>query len=403
MTVQESACILIVGGGILSLTIARELLSHGCDDILILEKESELALHASGRNSGVLHAGIYYVQDSLKAKFCLTGNLKMQAYCEQHQLPIHHCGKVVVAKNTEELKTLYTLFERATDNGAKVELIDEKQLSEIEPWAKTHEKALYSYNTAVVDPKRIMQSLKQTLLASKKVRFLFNEKLIGLKVNNIAITNHQLIHFDFLINAAGAYAEKVAQHFGIAQQFVMIPFKGIYRKLRSEQIYRLNGNIYTVPDIHNPFLGVHFTKNIHSDVYIGPTAIPAFGRENYGILSGMDVELGSIIAKYTNLFFTNKKFRQVALTEPRKYFKSYFYRCAKSLVKELQSDWLVNCSKVGIRPQLVNWKTKELVMDYVFEETDHSLHLLNAISPAFTSSMAIAEHIVRKHIMEKVK
>jgi L-2-hydroxyglutarate oxidase LhgO len=161
----------------------------------------------------------------------------------------------------------------------------------------------------------------------------------------------------------------------------------------------VNGNIYPVPNIHNPFLGVHFTKNIHGDVYAGPTAIPAFGRENYGLLSGIDREAWHILSKSIQLFFMNKKFRDVALTEPKKYFASCFYHAAKSLVKNLEKDWLIASPKAGIRPQLVNWKTKELMMDYVIEETDNSIHLLNAISPAFTSSMAIAEHIVKDFLL----
>jgi len=386
--------ILIIGGGIVALTIARELISKGFDDILIIEKESAAGLHASGRNSGVLHAGIYYATDSLKAQFCLSGNLKMQQYCEENKLPLNRCGKIIVAKNENELPTLQLLYERALANGAKVDLIDEKQLTTIEPWAKTTEKALYSHHTAVVDPQRIVDHLYHELLASQKCRFAFNTCFISLKNKNNVITNQGNIEFQFVINAAGAYADKVAHKFGLAQSLLMIPFKGIYRKLRADQNYRVNGNIYPVPNIHNPFLGVHFTKNIHGDVYAGPTAIPAFGRENYGLFSGIDKEALNILSKSIQLFFTNKKFRDVALTEPKKYFASCFYNAAKSLVKNLDKEWLIASPKSGIRPQLVNWKTKELMMDYLIEETDNSIHLLNAISPAFTSSMAIAEHVV---------
>lgn len=392
---------IIVGAGILSLTIARELIASGCDKIIIIEKESAIGLHASGRNSGVLHAGIYYAADSLKAKFCLSGSLKMQAYCEANHLPINHCKKVIVAQNADELLTLKTLYERATENGAKVDYVDEKQLAEIEPWAKTHEKALYSHNTAVVDPKCIMQALYQELLETKKVTFLFNAQFKGLQAETIATTTAGNISFEYLINAAGAYADHVARSFGLAKNLVMIPFKGIYRQLKNDQQYRVNGNIYPVPNIHNPFLGIHFTKNIHGDVYVGPTAIPAFGRENYGLFSGMDREALSIALKSANLFFTNVKFRQVALTEPKKYFASYFYRSSKQLVKELKPEWLMPSQKAGIRPQLVNWKTKELMMDFLVEKTERSLHLLNAISPAFTASMAMAEHIVQKEMPRK--
>lgn len=399
---QTNTHTLIVGSGIIALTIARELVIQGHTDILIIEKENSPGLHASGRNSGVMHAGIYYATDSLKAKFCLSGNKKMQAYCLEHNLPLHHSGKVVVTKNENELSTLSILHERAIANGARVELIDEQQLQEIEPWAKTTKNALYSHDTAVVDPKKIVDHLYHALLKTQKVRFMFDTQFLGLKNKNHAITTQGNIEFRLLINAAGAFADRVAHSFGLAKTLVMMPFKGIYRKLRPDQNHRVNGNIYPVPNIHNPFLGVHFTKNIHGDVYAGPTAIPALGRENYGLLSGIDREAFSIILASTQLFLKNKAFRQVALTEPRKYFAKNFYRCAKSLVKQLDQNWLMQSPKSGIRPQLVNWKTKELMMDFLIEETDNSVHLLNAISPAFTSSMSVAEHVVKNTILQKI-
>ncbi|MDF1795394.1 MAG: L-2-hydroxyglutarate oxidase [Coxiellaceae bacterium] len=392
---------LIIGGGILALTIARELVKQGADDIVIVDKEPELAMHASGRNSGVMHAGIYYPSESLKAKFCLNGNLKMQAYCQQNGLPVNRCGKVVVTKDESELGTLHTLYERAIANGAKVEMLDQQQLADIEPWAKTVDKALYSHYTAVVDPKRIMQCLRDELVATRKVRFLMSCFFRSLKTKTIANTSQGDITYRYCINAAGTYADQVAHQFGLAKHLVMIPFKGIYRRLVSEQAHRVNGNIYPVPNIHNPFLGVHFTKNIHGEVYAGPTAIPAFGRENYGLLKGIDKEAVSIMAKSAQLFFCNKKFRQVALTEPRKYWSGHFYRCAKRLVKELKPTWLKSSPKAGIRPQLVDWRNKELVMDFMVETTDNSVHLLNAISPAFTSSMAVAEDIVNRVILQQ--
>ncbi len=392
---------LIIGAGILSLTMARELIKHGAEDILIIDKEPQIAMHASGRNSGVMHAGVYYPSDSMKAKFCLRGNLAMQDYCQQNQLPLSQCGKVVVTKDESELDTLQTLYERATANGAKVEMVDPQQLAEIEPWAKTTGRAMYSHNTAVVDPKAIMQCLYKELLATGKVRFLMDCRFLLLRSKTIAKTTQGDIECRYMINSAGTYADKVAHEFGIAKHLVMIPFKGIYRKLVASESHRLNGNIYPVPNIDNPFLGVHFTKNIHGDVYAGPTAIPAFGRENYGLLKGIDCEVWSIGLKSASLFLSNAKFRQVALTEPRKYNASYFYRCAKALVKELKPEWLEKSPKAGIRPQLVDWKTKELVMDFLVETTDNSVHLLNAISPAFTSSMAVAEDIVQRIILKK--
>lgn len=386
---------LIIGAGILGLTIARRLLQEGAEDILIIDKEADAAKHASGRNSGVLHAGIYYGADSLKAKFCLSGNKQMQDYCRKHNLAIDNTGKVIVTRTEAELDTLYELERRATQNGAKVDLIDEKQLAEYEPNAKTIDKALYSHYTAVVDPKQICAHLKQELVNTGKVRFLFNCSYQS-NQQQTATTNQDKIEYQYLINVAGSYADTVAKTFGIGEELIMLPFKGIYRKLKPEYSHLVNGNIYPVPNIKNPFLGVHFTKNIHGDVYLGPTAIPAFGRENYQKLEGISYEAFSILGHSAVLFLQNPKFRQVALTEPKKYFAKYFFNDAKKLVKTLEPKWITSCDKAGIRPQLINWRTKELVMDFMFEQTDTSLHVLNAISPAFTSSMAVADHLVEK-------
>jgi L-2-hydroxyglutarate oxidase len=389
---------LIVGGGIVALTLAKELLAQGVEQILILEKESELGMHASGRNSGVLHAGIYYPPETLKAKLCLQGNLLLQEYCHSKNLPISHSGKVIVTRSPEELPMLETLYQRALQNGAKVDLIDEIQLEKIEPHAKTWQKALYSHYTAVVDNKRILEALYEDLKKSGKVNFQFSTTFKQMINSRTIQTTQGPIQFNYFINAAGAYADQIAHKFGIKKECYFIPFKGVYKKLIPEQAHLVNGNIYPVPDINNPFLGVHFTKNIAGDVYVGPTAIPAFGRENYGLLSGIDMEAVKIIWHQIAMFIANKKFRAVALTEPKKYFSSCFYHDAKRLVKELEKEWLISTAKVGIRPQLIDTKKKELLMDFIIEKDNNSLHILNAISPAFTSSMAFAKYIVKNYL-----
>jgi L-2-hydroxyglutarate oxidase LhgO len=160
----------------------------------------------------------------------------------------------------------------------------------------------------------------------------------------------------------------------------------------------VRGNIYPVPDIRNPFLGVHFTRSAHGEVYVGPTAIPAAGRENYGILRGAGAEAFSILAQDATLFLRNARFRSVALTEPRKYVPAFFHRDAARLVKRYDPALFERAEKVGIRPQLVDWRTKELVMDFVVEARDASVHVLNPISPAFTCSMDLARVIVREHL-----
>jgi L-2-hydroxyglutarate oxidase len=167
-----TADILIVGSGIVGLTIARELVAHGASNVVLLEKEDELGKHASGRNSGVLHAGIYYAPDSVKARTCLNGNFLMKAYCKERGLPVLEAGKVIVARTEEEIPTLEELQRRATANGAKVEFVDEQQLAEIEPNARTTGKALFSHYTAAVDPKLVLQSLRALPLPSRSARRL---------------------------------------------------------------------------------------------------------------------------------------------------------------------------------------------------------------------------------------
>lgn len=395
---KKSVDYLIIGGGIVGLTLARELLQKGAENILIIEKESQLGMHASGRNSGVLHAGIYYPPDTLKAQLCLKGNLLLQDYCREKNLNLLHTGKVVVARNEKEIPMVETLYHRALQNGAKVDLIDENQLSKIEPNARTCQKALYSHYTTLVNNKQILESFYDDLKKSGKVSIQFDTAFVKPIDDFTIATTKDQIGYKQLINVAGAFADKVAHAFGTGKSYYLIPFKGIYKKLIKEKSYLVNGNIYPVPDLQNPFLGVHFTRNLSGDVYIGPTAIPAFGRENYGFLQGMDREAFKILAHQTKLFFINPKFRRVALEEPKKYLASYFYNDAKKLVKELQKNWIVPTQKVGIRPQLINIDTKELMMDFLIEKENHTLHILNAISPAFTSSIAFAKYIVQHYL-----
>lgn len=393
----DNADILIVGAGIIGLTIARELVRTGHEGIVIIDKEPELGRHASGRNSGVLHAGIYYSPDSLKAKSCLNGNFMMRAYCKERGLPILENGKVIVTRTAEELPVLDELYRRAVTNGAKVEIIDEKQLAEIEPNAKTVERALFSHYTAVVDPKAVLKSLKADLEQTGRVKIHLGCRLTGLPGKGRAATSQGEIGYHRLVNASGAYCDKVAGMFGIGEKYRLIPFKGVYRLLHKDAPFTVNSSIYPVPDIRNPFLGVHFTRSVHGDVYVGPTAIPAFGRENYGVLAGIDREGFAIAYEDLVLFLSNPQFRSVALSEPMKYLPSSFFRDAARLVKQLEKPDLVAATKVGIRPQLVNWETKQMVMDFMVVAEGNSLHVLNPISPAFTSSMDLAQNIVAEH------
>ncbi len=397
MATIDRADVLIVGGGIIGLTLAREIVGQGRHGVVVLEKEPELGRHASGRNSGVLHAGIYYAPDSLKARSCLSGNRLMRAYCKDKGLPLAETGKVIVARSEEEQPVLEELHRRAVANGARVEFIDEKQLAELEPAARSAGRALYSHDTAVVDPKAILARLRADLEASGGARIVTGCAFVGLSAPGMAATTSGPIRYGRFVNAAGAHCDRVARHFGIGGEYRLIPFKGIYRKLKHGAAFAVRGNIYPVPDIRNPFLGVHFTRSAGGDVYVGPTAIPAFGRENYGVLRGIDREAFALLGRDAAMFVANPKFRSVAMTEPRKYLARWFNRDAARLVKHFEPSEFGRADKVGIRPQLVDWRTKELVMDFLVQAKDESLHVLNPISPAFTSSMDLARAILREH------
>ena len=383
---------LIVGAGIIGLTIARELLQRGHKDILILEKEPGPGFHASGRNSGVLHAGIYYSADSLKARFCIDGNRMMKEYCRSKNLALVESGKVIVAPKEGHLSGLHELKNRAERNGATVRLIDSNELKKIEPYAFTYKDALHSPNTAVIDPLQILMALLKEIQDSGKAKILFNSTLVQIEGNRTVRTSQESIRFEKLINAAGTYADRIAHQFQLGTQYRIQPFKGTYQELNRTEM--VNGNIYSVPDLKNPFLGIHFCKNVHRHVTLGPTAIPALSRENYGALENLEPETVSILFRDAILLVRNPAFRNAAAVQLRKYSRKVLFREAQGMVPELKLEDLQPSSKVGIRAQLVHWPTHELVMDFLILQNDESIHVLNAVSPAFTSSMAFAKHVV---------
>ena len=398
-TAESSRChTLIIGAGITGITIALELVRQGADDILILEKEDHLGAHASGRNSGVLHAGIYYTPDTMKARFSIDGNRLMKDFCREKALTLKETGKVIVTKRSEELEGLYDLKARADACGARTEIIDSADLKEIEPHAATVEKALYSPNTAVIHPFEVLQAIVEELERSGRAQIQFGERFLGLDGDRTAHTSQRKIPFNRFINAAGTHADRIAHMFDLGHAYKILPFKGTYKRLRGSRSDLVRGNIYPVPDLRNPFLGVHFTRTADDQIYIGPSAIPAFGRENYGILDGLGLETPLIAARDAVLLFKNAGFRSAAISEPKMTFRRFVYQEAMKLVPKLELEDIVDADKVGIRAQLVHWPSKQLVTDFVLLQDDRSLHILNAISPAFTCSMAFAQYIVKDYL-----
>jgi len=385
--------ILIIGGGIIGLSIAREIYNRHPDlKIILIEKEATVACHASGRNSGVLHAGFYYTPDSLKSRFTVEGNKLLTDYCLKNNLSINRCGKVVVAKDEKELDSIFELKRRGDTNGVDLELIDEKRLEEIEPNARTFDKALYSPTTSVVNPKEVVAHIADTL--KRKVNILFNEKFIKRDDTNTISTNTRKIKFKHLINSAGLYADKIAHQFGIGSKYTLIPFKGLYMEYKDRNL--IGRHIYPVPNLGNPFLGVHFTKAIDGKVKIGPTAIPAFWRENYQGVSNFKLnEFLEVLFYETKLFFTNAfNFRNLTFEEIKKYYRNYFIQQATHLVKKIDINNFGSYLTPGIRAQLLNTEEMKLVMDYVVEQGENSTHILNAVSPAFTSAFSFSKFIV---------
>ena len=394
---------LIIGAGVIGLAIAKELNKrYPNKKIIILEKEEDVAFHSSGRNSGVLHAGFYYTANSLKAKFTRDGNIEMTKFCEENNLSINKCKKVVVTQNEDELESLEELYKRGITNGVEVELIDEDKLNQMYPNVKTYKKALFSPNTATVNPVEIMQFLKNYLI-KKGIEFRFNEGYnTNLNNNEILTSKKNRLKAKKIINTAGLYADKVAKDFGFSKNYTIIPFKGIYLKYTKND-KPINTNIYPVPNLKNPFLGVHYTVTVDNTIKIGPTAIPAFWRENYQGIDNFKLDEFLEIIKYElKLFVTNSfGFRNLAFEEMRKYYKPYFINLATKMVKNIDSDGFNEWSKPGIRAQLMDINTLELLQDFVVEGDNNSIHILNAVSPAFTSSFPFARWVVENYIEPK--
>ena len=347
----------------------------------------------------MLHAGFYYSADSLKAKFTRDGNFAMKDFCREKGLKLNECQKVVVAKDESELEPLYELDRRGKRNGVDVKIITEGELKEIDPNARTFKFALYSPNTATVDPTELNKAVRDELLASG-VKIVFNQgykrKIDG---KTVETTGGLTFTAKKLINTAGLYADKIARDFGYSRHYTIIPFKGIYLKYTKKD-KPIKTNIYPVPNLKNPFLGVHYTITVDGTIKIGPTSIPAFWRENY---KGMDNfkagELGNILGWESRLFLSNAfGFRGLAFDEMKKYNKSYFVDLATSMVHSIDKSGFTEWSKPGIRAQLLNTDTLELVMDFVVEGDDTTVHVLNAVSPAFTCSFPFAKWVVDNYV-----
>ncbi len=387
---------LIVGAGIVGLTTALEIRKrYPGETICILEGEQHLGVHASGRNSGVLHSGIYYSPGTLKAKMCSDGSRRMKQYALEKGVKVVDTGKLIAAVNEAEVSVLERLLSNAQANGIAAKKLGPAEVRAIEP----HVSALAGIHvpsTSVIDSNGVLSALRKDL-EDHRISVQFNQRATNIdEMAKTVFCGENRHQFGFLFNCAGAHADRLAKMMGMAGDFVLVPFKGIYYKLRPERSNLVRASIYPAPDLNVPFLGVHFTRVANGDVYVGPTAIPAFGRENYGLLTGLQVvESGRIIWELAKLYVRNgAPFRSHVHTELSRYWKRSFLKAAQRLIPDVKADDLLPTSKVGIRPQLVNSRQGRLEMDFVVEKGPTSVHVLNAISPAFTSAFAFSEYVV---------
>ncbi len=398
---MENYDVVIIGAGIIGLASARALkVKERSLRILICEKESEAGLHASGRNSGVLHAGFYYSPDSLKAQFCRDGNLRLREFINSRGIPLVETGKVVVTRSEDEDARLELLYKRGISNGVKIELLPSRELARIEPLARTFNNFLWSPTTAVSDPKSVTKALVEELI-SQGIKFNFSSNFVY-KTEGKATLNGKQIRFRHLINAAGSQADRIAHTFGVGTRYSMLPFIGMYRYVKQERL-PLKTLVYPVPHPINPFLGVHFTLTYDGFVKIGPTAIPIIGREQYKIRSRLgpkDIK-STFIAGTSLIFGTAHSALQIISTEFPKYSTRFLVRESSKLVPLANGmkGWKVK--PPGIRSQLVNLDSGELVQDFLVEKGQNSTHILNAVSPGWTSALPFGDYIAT-HVLDEI-
>ena len=390
---------LVLGGGVIGVSIARELKRlYPSGRVVVIEKEEACGRHASGRNSGVLHAGFYYTADSLKARFTKEGNRALTEFCEQHGLPINKCGKLVVAQDETELATMDELISRGKANGIELEPISAEEARRIEPLVATYQRALYSPTTSSVDPTQVLAKMQDEAVR-EGVEFRFSTRYMGFEDAQV-ITDKGRMSPGYTVNAAGLYADGIARDFGFSQDYSIVPFKGIYLTSGRKPGF-LRTNIYPVPNLRNPFLGVHFTVTVSGMVKIGPTAIPAFWREHYQGLDNFKLSECMEVLKNQMRLLGGSTFDFAALSieEFRKYSKNHLLGLARKMVKEMEPAQFDKWGKPGLRAQLINTKKKCLEMDFILEGDDRSLHVLNAVSPGFTCSLPfskfVCEQVVR--------
>lgn len=392
---MEAFDLIVVGGGVIGCAVIRAILLQQPQlRVCLIEKELELSTHQSGRNSGVVHVGYNQKPGTLKAKFVVEGSRRIGEFCRKGNIPFVQCGILVVASTDEQRETLLELFKRGQKNGARVELVDEKGLRGLEPYAAGIT-ALYAPEGASFDSKGFVLALAREA-SSLGAHILLAESVVDLREEKSHIevlTTKQKIQTQVLVNTAGLHADRLAHKIGVGHRYQIIPFRGEYYELKPDKRYMVRSHIYPPPDLAFPFLGVHLSRTFDGRVLVGPGAVLATGRECYGRFRYNFPDLTEMLM-YPGFWkmFASKVFRTMMKREWKKsFFKMAVAKEARQLLPALK-DTDLTAGQVGIRAQLVSCDGR-IVDDLVIEETQRSIHILNAVSPALTCSLPFGDHI----------
>jgi L-2-hydroxyglutarate oxidase len=384
----------VIGAGIVGLATAHRLtLDHPAAEVTVLEKEQQVGAHQTGHNSGVIHAGVYYAPGSLKARLCRAGSQSMVDFCAVHGIPVKVCGKLIVATEEGELPRLHALYERALANGLPVRMITPAQAREYEPEVSCVA-ALHVASTGIVDFGAVCAVLAGLVeKAGGQVRL--GTRVTGLRQHGgrqVVQTTAGDVVADAVVNCAGLHADRVARMAGIDPPARIVPFRGEYLQLRADRRHLVRGLIYPVPDPRFPFLGVHLTRMIDGSVHAGPNAVLALAREGYrwGRVKPADI---ADFAGYPGLWRLARRHYRYGFGEVRRSLsKRRFAASLARLVPSITVADLEPCG-AGVRAQAIR-PNGDLVDDFLIVNRDRQVHVLNAPSPAATSSLEIAKHIV---------
>jgi L-2-hydroxyglutarate oxidase len=384
----------IVGGGIIGLATAWTLLHRRPGiRLLVLEKEPGWALHQTGRNSGVIHSGIYYKPGSLKARMCREGNRSLLEFCQRYGIAHEICGKVIVATEEAELPRLESLYQRARENNLSVRMLRPDEVKEVEPHVQCLA-GLHIHSTGIVNYATVCSKLVE-LIGEVGGDLRLNNELNGIRVVNgftILESSSGAFETKFLINCAGLQSDRVARLAGATPQARIVPFRGEYYEIKPEKRFLVRHLIYPVPNPEFPFLGVHFTRMIDSTVHAGPNAVLSFKREGYDRTA---FNLRDFVETMTYPGFWRLAVRHAtdALAEMyRSFSKAAFVRSLQRLVPEVRADDLVS-SEAGVRAQALR-PDGGLVDDFLIIQDSRAVHICNAPSPAATASLQIGAAIV---------